>query len=315
MYSPYLFARRFELLALRDMLENEPPANLKNFLPVLEPVKASTTDLLRCMSAYSKKQAALVVITNPAKHEFSSKPAARKALRDCCNPLFEKSSVLIPGYLVRANMTITRLRNFLAKHKDRKVALIYDSPSFSNSELNEVAGSPNVLHHIVVQESLTKAQRASFAANKYIDTRDHFRRLPRNSDYNGQEFFTDRSLSSARIGDYAVLGRSLEIGGGRPGAVVIHATYKHPNTGAIWVEHFVSDDIDRDVGTPEAKFLQAARKLVKALAKRPAEFGSNWALDSYKHHVAKNTSPGLGKNKQYQLMHHMHLMLNSGKSP
>lgn len=146
---------------------------------------------------------------------------------------------------------------------------------------------------------------------RLVDTRDHFNRLPRNSDYKGRQFFTDRHSTnkSTTLGDYTVLGRTLEIGGGRPGAVVIHASYKHPTTGDIWLEHFVSDQTDRDVGTPEGKFLQTARKLVRAVKQRPAEFGSDQALDLYANHVAKNTFPGLGKNKQYQLMHHMHLML------
>jgi hypothetical protein len=41
----------------------------------------------------------------------------------------------------------------------------------------------------------------------------------------------------------------------------------------IWVERFVSDDIDLVAVSPESKFLQAVRKLVRAVSVRSAAFG------------------------------------------
>lgn len=40
----------------------------------------------------------------------------------------------------------------------------------------------------------------------------------------------------------------------------------------IWVERFVSDDIDLVAVSPESKFLQAVRKLVRAVSVRSASF-------------------------------------------
>lgn len=310
MYSPYLFARQYELLALRELLKTENEAALDKLLPIVEPVKTSPGDLHRCMNEFAKKGRPLVVLMNPSKHEFGKTPGSQKKLRDSSAPVFAKSQCLVPGFLVTSTTSIPQVEKFVDRYAGRDVAIIFDSPSLSNQELKQLASSPSVRHQITVQQSLPNAQVSLIPAKRLIDTRDHFNRLDRNSDYGGQEFFTDRhKVGNPSIGDYATLGRRLEIGGGKPGAVVIHASYVNPKTGDVWVEHFVSDQIDRDEGTPEGKFLDAAKKLVRAVKKRPSEFGSDWALDKYATHVAQNTFPGLGKNKQYQLMHHIHLML------
>jgi hypothetical protein len=81
--------------------------------------------------------------------------------------------------------------------------------------------------------------------------------------------------------------------------------YKDPAAGALWVEHFVSDDTDIEVGTTAEKFLQAARKLVRVSGRRRAEFGNNEALAAYAEDVRANTSPGLMANKRRQIHHHL----------
>ncbi|MCY1282686.1 hypothetical protein D9M68_500030 [compost metagenome] len=100
------------------------------------------------------------------------------------------------------------------------------------------------------------------------------------------------------------------MGGGKPGAVAIHATYKNKNSD-IWVEHFISDETDRDIGDASSKFREAVVKLVSSVNKRPREFGNNSALDAYRDHVANGTFPGLPKNKELQIYHHICLMLGA----
>lgn len=111
------------------------------------------------------------------------------------------------------------------------------------------------------------------------------------------------------FGDYAAIGSAFTPGGAQPAAVAIHAIYKH-KSGDVWIEHFVSDDTDKDVGSTEDKFLQAARKLVKATKVRPKEFGANFALDEYAALVGAHHFPGLGTNKVLQVEHHICLMLD-----
>ncbi len=101
----------------------------------------------------------------------------------------------------------------------------------------------------------------------------------------------------------------MAIGGGPAAAVAIHAAFKHKSTD-IWVEHFVSDDTDIAVGSTASKFLQAARKLVKAAKARPSEFGKNFALDEFEQYIKASHFPNLGKSKELQISHHICLMLD-----
>jgi hypothetical protein len=160
---------------------------------------------------------------------------------------------------------------------------------------------------------MTVAQQMLLPSAKRVDIRDYFNKLDRNSDYDGAELFTDRyktfKPSWVGFGDYAAIGSAFTPGGGQPAAVAIHAVYKHKSND-VWIEHFVSDDTDKDVGSTEDKFLQAARKLLKAAKTRPKEFGTNFALDGYANHVAASHFPGLGTNKVLQLEHHICLMLD-----
>lgn len=87
------------------------------------------------------------------------------------------------------------------------------------------------------------------------------------------------------------------------GAVAVHLTYKCSNDGNLWMRHFVSDDIG--VGTTEGKFLQAISKFAGQYQSRVAEFETNGAINDYVHNYNNSHFPGLGKNKERQIQHHI----------
>jgi len=314
MYSPYLYARRSELLALRAVLKEG--GDLKGLLPVIEPVLTNTGDLLRCMKAFDDAHRPLVILTNPDKHEFKGGTGNQqvKAFHKDCGKAFAEMSNMIPAYLVHATTSIAEVDAFLKTYKGRSVALVYEGPSLADKDLSRLANDEQIAYHVVLAGRMTAAQLRQFPTHKLVDTRDGFTKLARNADYSGKEFFTDRhklvGKTLAAIGDHTVIGRALEIGGGKPGAIAIHLTYKNDQSGAIWIEHFVSDETDRDVGDAASKFLEAAKKCVHASTRRRTEFGRNVALDEYAAHVRGSTFPGLGKNKEHQIHHHIRLMLS-----
>lgn len=312
MYSPYLYARASELLALRNLLKND--VDLSALLPILEPVVANVSSLLRCMDEFGKAERPLIIVVNPLQNEFHDNVGAQQQFRADLDGVFARYPSLIPGYLVGPHSTKAKIENFCDKYAGRALALLYSSTPLDDAEFKSVISNARVAYHAVLNERIAAAQVAMLPKEKLIDVRDEFNKLPRNADYDGAEFFTDRhkniGKSFAVIGDYTITGRVLEVGGGKPGAIAIHATYKNQKTADVWVEHFVSDDRDRDIGDAASKFLQAARKLVGQAKKRPREFGSDAALDMYAEHVENGTFSGLPKNKEYQLYHHICLMLS-----
>lgn len=312
MYSPYLYARRSELLALRALLEDD--INLSKMIPILEPVKADTSDIRRCLEAFSKKSQPIIVVVNPSLNEFSNNQPSQKKFRADINDLFSESACIIPGLEIGSNTSKSTLDKFFEKYSARPVSLILNNSSLDKTELIAYIQHANTQFSVTVNNKITTAQKELILIKSFIHNNDDFNKKNRNADYSGQEFFTDRhnliADKAAGFGDYTITGKRFELGGGTPGAVAIHAIYKNPKTSDIWIQHFVSDETDRSVGSPESKFLEAARKLMREVKSRPKEFGWNSALAEYEIHVNQNTWSGLGKNKEYQIRHHISFMLD-----
>ncbi|MDA0573256.1 MULTISPECIES: sce7725 family protein [Burkholderia] len=305
MYFPYLYARRSELLALRDAVEDLPIQ--ATVVPILEPVKANSGDLIRCLRVLAASEVQTIVITNPYQGDFRNGgvDAWRASLQD----QFARQASLLPGFICRQHSTAREVERFLAQYPDRDVALLYSSPRLSDAEVRALVGQRRIRFHINLHDRMSAVQRGLLPRTKAVDIRDNFNALDRNADYDGSEFFTDRHLTFAEnavgYGDYSIIGATFREGGGQPHAVAIHSTYKQGDTGQLWVEHFVSDDIERNVGTVEEKFQQAATKLVRAVGRRPAEFGDNGALRAQRADVRARHFPGLGENKRRQIHHHI----------
>lgn len=310
MYFPFVYGRRSEFLALRAMLSDH--RSLDALMPVIEPVKRKNSDLARCIKEFGKSGQALAVILNPDKHELKAKDEAKAWLKEVLE-VIDAHGCIVPTFRCVSSTTLAHVLSFLKRFSNREVALAYSSPSLTDADLKSLTAHASIKFHIVLNEKMATAQQKLLPSDKRVDIRDYFNKLDRNSDYDGAELFMDRyktfSPGWAGFGDYASIGSAFTPGGGQPAAVAIHAVYKHKSTD-IWIEHFVSDDTDKDVGSTEDKFLQAARKLVKAAKARPKEFGTNFALDEFANHVAASHFPGLGTNKVLQLEHHICLMLD-----
>jgi hypothetical protein len=309
MYFPYLYGRRFELLALREILDQ---VDVKSLVPIVEPVVADPGDILRCLREYGKQAAPLIIIVNPDKHQLSDKKAGA-AFRKNIHELFSEYPSLIPGLRCSADVEMPKVDNFRKIYESERLALLYSSPSFSNAEMRALTVVPSIAYHVVLQKSMSVAHLDLIPKKKRVEVTSCFNKLVRNSDYGRAEFFTDLHKTIPRdcvgVGDYTALGSTFTPGGGTPSAIAIHATFKHPKNEDIWVEHFVSDDVDPDVGSVAGKFIQAARKFLSAARARPAEFGDNFAIRYFEQQVRDNYFPGLPKNKQQQIMHHICLML------
>ena len=68
MYFPYLRGRQYELIALRELLENNKLSN--NVIPIIEPVRLSPT-LVSTLEAFATKKQPCALIMNPAVGFFN----------------------------------------------------------------------------------------------------------------------------------------------------------------------------------------------------------------------------------------------------
>lgn len=307
MYFPYLYARQSELLALRSLRDNHPLRDI--VIPILEPVNNNPARLRQAINDFGEADDNLIVVTNPYQHEFHG-----RGLDGWVEPIeaaIDAHNSLIPGLLVLQTTTAEQIRDFLMQYRNRDVALLYLNARLSDAQVQRLAERANIRFHINLHERMSAAHRAMLPHKKVVDVRDDFQRKARNADYAGIEFFTDRHLNyqqgAVGFGDYTILGATFEAGGGPAAAVAIHGTFKERG-GDVWVEHFVSDDVDLNVGTVGEKFLQAAGKLVARAQQFPRKFGNDQALLDYANDVAAQHNPGLGKSKERQIYHHVALM-------
>ena len=124
MYFPLLRGRQFELIALRELIEKKLIG--KNILPIIEPVKPTTT-LNTTLSAFRTAGANIAVIRNPRVGEFVSK------LR---NPDNEKVTEKFYAEIEKGSYSIismvTRFHLYLSKSTRFPSTL---TPSLSNKRI------------------------------------------------------------------------------------------------------------------------------------------------------------------------------------
>lgn len=281
MYFPFFYARQSELLALRAMLTDHRPLQL--LVPILEPVRAKPTALVKCIQEFGKAEQPLAVVLNPDKFELKQRGVVAAWLKVVSEEI-KNNQHLLPTFRCTSSTSLPEVNAFLKKYSNRRVALAYSSPVLSDGQLKTLAATATVQFHLDLS-GMTAAQRALLPTTKRVRVRNYFNKLDRNSDYDGVELFTDRRKtfkpSSAGFGDYASIGSAFSATGGPPSAVASHAIYKEPKSGDIWIEQFVSNDTVKDVSSIQGKFVQAAKKLTAAAKSRPKQLGKNFALDEF----------------------------------
>jgi hypothetical protein len=268
---------------------------------------------LRFGEIFGKASAVALILINPNLHQLKEKSAGAKFKKET-EGLFDDYPSLVPAFKITSGTSLAQCQAFLKAYKGTALAIVYSSPGLTDAEIKVLALEPRIKYHVILNDKVTAEQLAQTPVPKRIFIRDNFNKQARIADYAGPELFSDQHKTFAAkglgFGDYTVVGSVFQDSGSTPSAVAIHALYKHPATGDLWVEHFVSDQKERDVGDVASKFIQAAKKLTLASKKRAAEFGSNVALDSYASQVKASSYPGLGKNKEQQLVHHLSLTID-----
>ena len=312
MYFPYFYGRQSEFLALRDIVKD---VSLNGtIVPVIEPVRLSPSDLIRCIKELGAAEAEVLVIVNPSQGDFEKGVDGEKvkAWRKSLDESFAEFPNLMPTYMVSAKSSQQNTERFFVRYPDRPVGLIFAGASFTAPEIKSLASKSKVKYCGCFQEALPAVARDALPARKAFDVRDSFNKLKRNSDYAGAEFFSHHHLTYSKkaigFGDFLTLGSAYTSSGGQPHAIALHLTYKNPSDDSIWVEHFVSDDTQKGVGSVGEKYLQAVRKVTKASRVRSDQFGNNSALEAYRIDDKQRTFPGLPKNKRRQIEHHLNLI-------
>lgn len=299
MYFPYLRGRQFELLALRELVENDVLNN--KIIPIIEPVKLSST-LIKTINTYGDNNKLLAYITNPKVGSFSEELKEKNnKLKDDLFTALEKNDHILYMYILNPNSNPSE---FIIKHSnnmgticDNKDAIDVYKQYFENKD---------VKYNLIPDES---GFRNKIRKNRVL-LADRFNKQNRNNDYIDieDEPFSEDHLYYADDGylgfsDYSIIGKEYNETGFAPYAVAIHIVYLADDN-SLRVKHFVSDTND-DISNPAGKFKEAVTKLVKWNQKNQLD---TVAMKEFERLHNQQIYPGLGTVKKLSIMHHLELM-------
>lgn len=302
MYYPYLRARQFELIALRELSSD---IDFKRYVkPVLEPVRESVNGLNLANKIFNENEFMPFLIVNPLEGEVSGDNTFFldyiQNLEDChFQPAFH--------FCNNAEYISNNIHNY----ELNDVMLICLDGFNDVQSLRDLCESPNISHIMVLEPQKSRQlDRYLKSLNKiYIRLDDVFEKKDRNADYLHIEehkfseehlFYEDERYKG--FSDYTVLPSAFIDGGSTPRAVVIHLSYINENQNdEIWIRHFTSNTNDT-IANVQLKFAEAAEKAVNFVNNHDLE---NEAIFELKRYFEEEKYPGLGVVKKISIKNHL----------
>ena len=299
MYFPYLRGRQFELLAIRELIEHNCISN--NIIPIIEPVRASST-LLKTIIQCKEANQHIAFIINPHVGSFS------KEFRE-----FEKSNELLTAIkdsTIKAcvvDQTINDQVNRLTKTFNSSIEdslFVFDKKDYIESYLLAINNSHAKFNLIPDERDF----RRSIRDNRVLLS-DAFDSKDRNSDYSdAPELYSRDQIYYKEDGyigfaDYSIVGNRFSEAGFAPYCLVIHIVYFDEKK-QLLIRHFKSSS-NEDATDPANKFREALQKLRLWNEKQKLD---TYAMRQFKKMYDDGSYPGLGTIKKLSLMHHIELV-------
>ena len=271
MYYPFLRGKQEELLALQELLNSD--RLCEKIIPLIEPIKLSTT-FLNTLLAFCEKKRNFYIIANPIVGQFED----------------DLSTVLIGDETEEEKKHIERL--IANQHRYReliksdciKFAAYYSNDFSAYFEQEALQSKDHTVLVFIKDDDITNYSAEPFFGDERIKCsfipsvedvddfdgrsvlfRDRFNKANRNADYPEDEFYSKDHLIYRKYGcegfsDYSIVGEKYEEGGFTPYAIALHIVYPDSKN-ALNIRHFISDS-NFSPKNPAGKFSESARKLV-----------------------------------------------------
>lgn len=303
MYSPFLYGRQQELLALEDLAPEL--ARDGRIVPLIEGVKPPAT-LQRKLTVLRAAGAKVYLVANPSRGDLTSS-AAQSAWQAALAPELADAAHVFPVFRESDGRGIAELTAFLGSYPSRRIGVLLTTNLIDPAAL---AAALSGLDYVVFfGPSVSAMSYLPFIpANRSLDVGDRFRGQARNADFAGltDEFFSNdlttwRSVGRAGFSDFTLLTTTYTEQGGQAGAIVVHLSYMAG--GSLRVQHFVSDTTTR--GNDSVKWSELLQKIEDEVSASPGKFESTNGLDAYRTQHATGNYTNLATSKRQQLVHHL----------
>jgi hypothetical protein len=307
MYYPFLRARQFELISIRELaVEHSIQGSI---IPVLEPVKESISNLTLANKALLDHGQKAYLILNPLVGEM---PGDSETFSSYFVSL--ETSGFLPAFHYTNNADF--ITGLIAKHGFADCMLVCYSSFTDDAALRDLCASGSVSHIMVLEPQKNRSlDRYIKTLNKnYIRLDDVFEKQEKNADFLNitAHKFSEEHLYYQEDGyqgfsDFTVLPSGFIEGGSTPRAVVIHLTYINAQEeNQVWIRHFTSETND-SIANVQGKFAEAA---IKAIGFCNNLSLNNSAIQELKNYYDERRYPGLGTVKKISIKNHLLIVSN-----
>lgn len=306
MYYPFLRARQFELIALRELATEGATQGV--IVPILEPVKETHNNLNLAHKVFQENGQSAYLVVNPKFGELAG------------------DSQFYIEYLATLNYEVF-LPAFHYRNNAEYINQSIEQFGLTNCMLiceNDIEGDDTNFKSIAELDAVSlitvNDPGRNRSLNRYISglqkgfirLDDLFEKKDRNSDFLDvtEHRFSEEHIHYSTEGfegfsDYTVLPSEYVEGGSTPRAVVIHLTYLNIQN-EIWIRHFTSETND-SIANVQGKFAEAAAKTVNYCRQNGL---SNSAITELETYFDTEHYPGLGTVKKLSIKNHLLVLSN-----
>ncbi len=301
MYYPFLRARQFELIALRELASEETTQGV--IVPILEPVKETHNNLTLAHKVFIETGQIAYLIVNPIIGELAGDSHFYLDYLDTL-----EGDVFHPAFHYKNNAEF--INHSIVQFRLNNCMIICQ---------NDINSDDIAFRQLVERREITSINISDPHRNRtlhrfikgmnknYIRLDDFFEKQARNSDFLEivEHRFSEEHLYFIEDGfsgfsDYTVLPSEFIDGGSTPRAVVIHLTYLNGEN-QIWIRHFTSETND-SIANVQGKFAEAAAKAINFCRRMGL---SNSAITELESYYENEHYPGLGTVKKLSIKNHL----------
>jgi len=308
MYYPYLRARQFELIALRELVKESDHNNLVT--PIIEPVRKSLTSLNKANEVFLENNFSPYLTVNPfCGDEAGDKDFFLEYMKN-----LEQCSFL---HAFHYNNNSDYISKNIQHYSLCNVMLIC-MEGFIDDPLLRKLSQNEAITKIVVMDPRKYRSLDNYLKNlnkTYIRLDDVFEKQIRNADYldisahkltEEHLYFKEENYNG--FSDFTVLPSVFTEGGVTPRAVVIHLSYiSKENNSEIWIRHFTSETDGDSSSNVQGKFEEAAKKALNFCSKNNI---NNTAITELREYFDNEKYPGLGIVKKISIKNHLNVVSN-----
>lgn len=311
MYYPYVYGRQYDLIALDQVADKI--ARKRVVTPIIEPVVINPRDVTKTLKGLLKQNISTVLVLNPSLGNFKTGSNIDMKIWDTEVAKYHSEPNFIPALKISANTQPAEVSSFLAKFK-HKVALIHWAELDPKAMTVILAPESARVINIYLSSHTSASYRQVLPGSDKVLARDGFNKAERNADYTTDEFFDDLITTYNKLdkmdgfSDFTITGSDFKAGGGPAAAVAIHLTYEKTSSKAIWIRHFVSDDVTIPPNDVNLKIGQCLRKFDAYIKNNPTQFSYSDAVKKFIMLYRTGATTSLAKLKQMSIEHHIELM-------